>query len=185
MNLNKINLGFNVSRRYWRENTETIFISQDDEVIQQAKDRFLEVFSSGYSVEEKLAEKLSGELGRIFNRDFGLRSRKEVKILFAKLVYKKQIDVKKFIMKIAKITSNLMKYLNKTTIGKEDFIAAIILYYLSERKQDKEMLQDKLVEIEPELNVNSVLFRLTQRRLIELEGDFYKIRLDTLLGETQ
>ena len=85
---------------------------------------------------------------------FDLRSRQEVKMLFARLIIRKEIDVKKFVLEIGKITYNLMKVFNRNMVEKNDFVSALILYYLSERKHDYNDLNDKLTILNIEINLN-------------------------------
>ena len=80
----------------------------------------------------------------MFSSTFGLRSRNEVKILFARLVLQQEIQVKKLTLTIGKITARLMKHFGKTMVEKDDFIMALILFYLSERKHDYDQIDEKL-----------------------------------------
>ena len=66
-------------------------------------------------------------------------------------------------------------------VEKNDFVSALILYYLSERKHDYNDLNDKLTILNIEINLNELLRRLLDKNLIERAGDFYKIKLDSLL----
>jgi len=183
INLNKINLGFHPTKKFWRENTETIYICTDSNVIADAKSKYLKVFEAGFNVEENLADKLGNMVGKIFTRNFQLKSKSDVKKLFAKLLLKKQLDVKKFTMKIGKITKQLMDFYDRTLIRKQDFVSAVILYHLTERKQDKDMIQEKVNELDSSIHLDDILNRLQFSGLVEKEGDYFKICLDTLLGD--
>jgi len=82
-------------------------------------------------------------------------------------------------MKIGKITSKLMKDCNRTRVEKEDFVTALILYYLSERKQDYRELKEKIDEI-ADFNVTAILNRLIMSGTIEKEDYFYRINIEAL-----
>jgi hypothetical protein len=110
-----------------------------------------------------------------------MRSRNEVKFLFARLIVSKEIEAKKFIIDIGKITFKLMKISNRNTVEKNDFISALILYYLSESKHNFNQLNEKLSNLGTEIDLSSLITGLLDRNLIERADDFYKIRLDELL----
>lgn len=182
VNLNKINLGFYVTSKYWRENTESILVCKTPEIVRFAKEKYLEVFNGCYDVRDKLSEKLEKMVQNIFTKTFQLRSRSDVKKLFARFILKKQIDIRRLIMKIGKITKKLMNYHKRTMIGKQDFISALVLYYLSERKQDYDQLKEKIDEVDETVNLHAIISRLEFARLIEQENDFYKINIEALIA---
>ena len=180
VNLNKMNLGFSKTKRYWRENTETITICSESDVINSGRTQFLDVFDNGIDIEDNLAKKIESGIGRMFSSTFGLRSRNEVKILFARLVLQQEIQVKKLTLTIGKITARLMKHFGKTMVEKDDFIMALILFYLSERKHDYDQIDEKLSALSTEIELTELLCELTENDFIEQENDFYKIRIETL-----
>jgi len=116
----------------------------------------------------------------MYSSAFGLRSRKEVKILFARLVLQQEIQFKKLTLTICRITARLMKHFSKTMVEKDDFIMALILFYLSERKHDYDQIDEKLSVLGTEIELTELLCVLTENEFIEQENDFYKIRIETL-----
>lgn len=181
VNLNKINLGFNITSKYWRENTESISVCSNAEILIQAKTQYLAIYDEGTDIENKLAEKIESFVGDMLTSKFELRSRQEVKTLFARLIIRKEIEAKKFVFEVGKITAKLMKIFNKNMVEKNDFISALILYYLSERKHDFNDLNEKLSILNTDINLNDLLTRLLDKNLIEKTDDFYKLKLDSLL----
>jgi phosphatidylserine/phosphatidylglycerophosphate/cardiolipin synthase-like enzyme len=181
VNLNKINLGFNVTSRYWRENTESILVCKNPETIRLAKEKYLKVFDGCYDVRDKLSEKLERIVQSIFSKTFNLRSRSDVKKLFAKFILKRQVDVRKLTIKIGKITKKLMDHYNRTMVEKQDFISAVVLYYLSERKHDYDQLQEKLSEVDSKINLEAIVGALKFAGLIEQEDDYSKINVEALI----
>ncbi len=181
VNLNKMNLGFHLTGKYWRENTESISVCSDAEILEQAKNQYLAVYNESVDIENKLAEKIESFVGDMLTSKFKLRSRQEVKTLFARLIIRKEIEAKKFVFEVGKITAKLMKFFNKNMVEKNDFISALILYYLSERKHDFNDLNEKLSILNTDINLNDLLTRLLDNNLIEKAGDFYKLQLDSLL----
>ena len=181
VNLNKINLGWNITSRYWRENTESLLICKDSKIVKLAKEKFLEVFNESHDVSEKLAEKLEKMVTDIFVRTFQLRSRSDVKTLFAKFILKKQVDIRKLIIKIGRITKKLMNLYKRDMVEKQDFVSALVLHYLSERKQDYDQLKEKIHEVDVKVNLKTVISGLELAGLIEQEDDYYKINIDALV----
>lgn len=103
-----------------------------------------------------------------------------MKVLFARLVIRKEIQVKKFLIDIAKITAKLMKHFNRNMVGRNEFFMSLILYYLSERKHDFEQLNEKLCILNTKMNLARLLSTLIENKFIEKVDDFYKIKVDRL-----
>jgi hypothetical protein len=182
INLNKINLGFHPSLKYWRENTESIFVCKSPEVIRAAKEKYLEVFSHSHEVGIKLAEKLEDTVKSTFARTFGLKSSTDTRRLFAKFILKKQMDVRKIVMKVGKITKRLMVHSRRTKVEKQDFVSAMVLYHLSERKQDIAELKQNIDEIDKNVNLSSIINALEFAGFVEKEGSYFKINIEALFS---
>jgi len=180
LNLNKMNLGFNITSKYWRENTESISITSDTEIISLAKSQYLDVFNSSIDIENILTEKVESYVGNVLNRTFGLRSKNEVKRLFARFIVRNEIQLKKLVLDICKITAKLMQYSNRNLIEKNDFFLSLILYCLSERKHNFDELNEKLSILNTEIDLNDLLLKLINHGFIEKVEDFYKIKLEKL-----
>lgn len=180
INLNKIGLGFKMSSLLWRENTETATICSDQEVIADAKSQFETVFLDSIDIASLLAEKIESEVTNIFIKFYGLRSRKEVKRLFSRLILHQEISGKQVVLKIGNITAKLMSTFNREMVRKDDFLMALILYYLSERKQDYDQLDDKLSILETPVDLPNLLHNLSSDGFIEKDGDYYKLRIESL-----
>lgn len=182
INLNRMNLGFHKTKKFWRENTETIFVCRKAEAIRSAKEKYLERFGESYDVGNKLAEKLESLVKDTFMNTFGLRSSSEAKKLFARFILNKQIDIRKMIVKIGKLTQKLMIISQRKIVTKEDVVSALVLYCLSERKHDYDQLRERLAEIAEGINLRALLNKLKFARLIEQEDDFYKINVEALIS---
>ena len=180
INLNKMNLGFKSLTGFWRENTESITICSDTRIIESAKKQYLEIFNQSIDIEEKLSGKLEGVVGRLFTSTFGLRTWAEVKRLFAKLIVKEEIRVRKLVLDIGRITSKLMGHFNRQMVEKSDFLMSIILYYLSERKHDVDQIKGKLTSIESSIDHIELLNNLMQEGFIEKVDDYYKLKVEKL-----
>lgn len=180
VNLNRMNLGFKVGSGYWRGNTETIAVCKEEEIIAIAKDRFMDIYNKGMDIEGKLAQKIESTIGNMFNTTFGLRSRREVKTLFAQLIVRKEIQVKKIVMDIGKIIVKLVKFFDKRVVEKKDFFLALILYYLSERQHDFDQLEEKLKILNTSIDLRELLGVLVRNNFIEKVEDFYRLKVENL-----
>jgi len=180
VNLNRINLGWHKTKEYWRENTESLLVCKNLKIVELAKEKYLELFYKSQKVEEKLSEKLEDTVKRMFDKTFQLRVTPDARTLLAKFVLKKQIDVKKLVLKIGKITKKLMTHYKRTKVEKQDFISAMVLYNLSEGKQSYNQLKEKLDEVEEDVNTQAIINALMFAGVIEKEGDYYKINIEAL-----
>jgi phosphatidylserine/phosphatidylglycerophosphate/cardiolipin synthase-like enzyme len=180
INLNKMNLGHFKTKKFWRENTESILVYQDPALIATAKAKFEENFDKSIDVQNLLCERLEGLVKDVF-RAFQLSPNPETRSLFAKFILKREIDAKKTIIKVGRITKKLMVHYGRDRIEKEDFISALILYHLSESKKDYNQLTEKFSELDTSINLNDVLNRLVYAKLVEKENEYYKINVDALI----
>ncbi|MHA1795957.1 MAG: phospholipase D-like domain-containing protein [Promethearchaeota archaeon] len=180
INLNKMNLGFNKTKLFWRENTETFFVTFDQNLIQVAKQKFEMQLTKSINMETKLAEKIQKDVSNILNKSFNVRAKKEVKDLFSKFVLMKEIEVKKDANKLARITKKLMNHYNIKTANKDIFVMAVILFYLQDRKHTLPEIDNKINRLGAIDNLNTLIEKLINSEFIEIEKDFYKINIDTL-----
>lgn len=181
INLNKMNLGFDKTQLYWRENTETFFVTCDQNLIQIAKQKYEIQITNSISMETKLAEKIQKEVSNILNKSFNVKAKKEVKELFSKFVLMKEIEIKKDANKLARITKKLMNHYRIRIANKDTFVMAVILFYLQDRKHTLAEIGNKINRLDAITNLNTLIERLTDSEFIEIEEDFYKINIDTLL----
>ena len=128
INLNKMNLGFSRTSKLWRENTETLYVCSDVDILSAAKSQYFDVFNRCTDILSILAQKIETQIGKMYTSLFGLRSRKEVKVLFARLILHHEIRVKHLAIKIGKITAELMKFYNRSMVDKNDFLMSLILH---------------------------------------------------------
>jgi hypothetical protein len=84
--------------------------------------------------------------------------------------------------KIGKITKKLMEHYKRDKVERQDFISAILLYYLSERKRDVANLMEKIREIDPTVNLTEVINGLEFSGFVEKEGDYFKINIAALFS---
>lgn len=181
INLNKMNLGFNITKKYWRENTETFYLSDSEGIIQDAKEKFEKQIQNSVLMQFKLAKKIQQEVSNIINKSFKLRATKEVKKLFSIFILNSEIEVKKNANKIIKISKKLMHHYSSKIIDKDLFIMAIVLYYLQDRKHTLSEIDNKLNRLDITANLSSLIAKLSDSNFLEMEGVFYKINIEALI----
>ncbi len=182
INLNKMNLGFvSTNSKFWRENTETIAIYNDNELLEEGKIKFNNNFNHFPDIKEILINKYKTIIKDKFSL-FNLRIKGDVKDLFARLIIQKKIEIEEFILHITKITHKIMTYFsNNSLVTKKYFILALILYYLTERKHDIDQLNEKLIILDIDIDtINDSIMVLLDNDFIEKDNDFYRINLNKL-----
>jgi hypothetical protein len=180
INLNKMNLGHYKTKKFWRENTESILICQDSKVIASAKKKYQEMFDKSVDVRDMLCQKLEKQVWDVFEGAFQLSPNPEVRALFARFILKREIDTKKIIIKVGRMTKKLMDHYKRTRIEREDFISALVLYNLSEAKKNYNQLKERINEIDENINLKDILNKLAFANLIEKEDEYFKINIDAL-----
>ena len=175
-----MNLGFNKTLSYWRQNTETIYISSDLQLIDTAKRKYLAQLDNCISMKIKLASKLESEVSNICNKIFNFKTRIQYKQLFAKFILESEIKNKKDFLKLAKLTKKLVNLFELRYATKDTFIMSLILFYLSERKHTREELNQKLLNYEVNDNLAEIIVSMIGAELIEEDQDFVKVNLDAL-----
>ncbi len=177
INLNKMNLGFNKTSQFWRENTETITVCSDKAVIVEAKKQFSTTFKKAIDIEDILVKKLLSKVGNVFSKYYGIKSDKEAKNLFAKFLLRQEIYVKKLATTVAKISGRIITKLKKKKVCKNEFIMSLILYFLTERKLSKNEIKDKIDVLDTTYDLSSLIKILVAEKFIEKDGDYYKIKI--------
>ena len=180
INLNKMNLGHYKTKKFWRENTESIIVCQDTNIIEWAKKKYLEVFDKSVSIREMLCQKLEKKVKSIFAGAFQLSPNPEARALFARFILKKEINTKKTIIKVGKMTKRLMDHYKRTRVERDDLTSALILHYLSDAKKDYAQLKEKINEFDDSINLKDILSKLVFANLVEKEDEYFKINIDAL-----
>lgn len=180
INLNKMNLGFNKTKKFWRENTETIFITPNTDLINKGKQSFENQLTTSIKMEIKLAEKIQVDVSRILNKSFKIRTKKEVKILFSKFILIKEIEQKKDTNKLARLIKKLMIHYNIKTLNKDTFFMAVILFYLQDRKHTFSEIKDKLKKLDSVNNLTNLIEKLSISKFIDKKENFYRINIESL-----
>jgi phosphatidylserine/phosphatidylglycerophosphate/cardiolipin synthase-like enzyme len=184
VNFNKMNLGYAKKKALWRANTETITVESNPDTIRKAKADYDEIFNASIQLLNYLSEKEGDYAVSIFTV-YGVKPDKNVKNLLSRVIVRSDIKLKRNLYQIGRYASILIKKFNKSKpiIETPDFLCAMVLYYLSDRKHTESELKEKLSEIFSIIDNESIIEKLLQYKLIIKEEEFYKIDLKTLLGE--
>lgn len=180
INFNKMNLGFKKAK-LWRQNTETITLLSDRNILLEARKQYDTVFNSGIDISISLSQKLEKEVTALFSKYYKLRSRAEVKKLFSRFILSREVDVHKITLKIGKTIKILLDKDNRKMIRKDDFLMALILYFLSENKLTYDQLEKSLFVLDSSANLKSLLSTLISHQYIEQENSYYKLDVSSLL----
>jgi hypothetical protein len=175
-----MNLGHYKTKKFWRENTESIVVCQDPIIIECAKKKYLEMLEKSVKIQEMLCKKLEKKVSNILKGAFQLSPNPETRALFARFILKREIDSKKTIIKVSKMTKRLMDHYKRTRVERDDFISALVLYYLSDEKKDYTHLNEKIKALDDNINLKDVLGKLVFANLIEKENEYFKINIDAL-----
>ena len=174
INFNKINLGFG-SSKLWRSNTETATLVSKNDVIFEAQDRYEKIFQRGIDIQVSLAKKLNRDVRTLFSRYYQLRSSAEVKEIFSRFILAKEVDVHKVTLKVGKIVKLLMERQDRRLVKKDDFLMALVLYFLSDSKLTYNQLEKQITSLESGVDLVSLLEVLIKYQYIEQENEFYKL----------
>lgn len=180
INFNKMNLGFSRTSNLWRENTETISICTDKDIIQSARSQFVSVFTSSIDVSIPLSDKIEDQVKIILRKYFDLNSRQDAKKIFSRYILVNEIQVKKIVLKIGKISKKLTENQSSKTVSKDILFMALTLYFLSERKHNAEQLRDKFKPLDVDFDMSALLTSLLKNNYIEQEDDYYKLKVESL-----
>ncbi|MHA1253713.1 MAG: phospholipase D-like domain-containing protein, partial [Candidatus Helarchaeota archaeon] len=182
-NLTKMNLGIKKSGNYWRANTEILFFEDDKSLISKAKREIDTLFQKSMTLMEILGSSNQAlQNSKNYFDLFDYPSRKEAKIIFAKIKLKFNLDNEKNLILIARYASKLARKFNKKYILSEHVIMGTILILLKERSNTFLNMYEKLKEIVDKETFQDCLNSLLGIKLIEKNKDLYELNVDTLLN---
>jgi len=181
-NIGKMNLGFSKTGNYWRANTETLWFDNNSKIISAAKDAFDKLFQGAKSgivafSDVGAKEKRAKDLFSLF----GFRSKKEAKILMARIETQLSVQNRKNVIRIAKLSARLAEIENNRYITEENVIMANILFYLRERKHDFDEIREKMVKIVDKKKITDAIQKLQRQKYVTKEHEYYTINIERLL----
>lgn len=181
-NLGKMNLGFAKTGNYWRANTETLWFDDNNEIINVAKKKYDAVFESSSSGIVALSDvgTKKGKAKELFAL-FGFKSKKEAKILMARIETQFTVENRQNIIRIAKLSARLAEIEKNLFITEEHVIMANILFYLRERKHDIGEIKEKMGKIIEKSKIDQAIDKLQKQNHVVKEHEYYTINIERLL----
>ncbi len=181
-NLGKMNLGFPKLGNYWRANTETLWFDNSHKIIDAAKNTLDSLFQTSKSGIVALSDvgTKSSRAKNLFAL-FGYKSKKEAKVLMARIETQFTIENRQNVIRVAKLSVRLAEIESVNFITEEHVIMANILFYLRERKHDLSEIKEKMIGIVEKNKIISAIEKLQKHRYIAKEQEYYTINIERLL----
>jgi hypothetical protein len=176
---NKMNLGYHISKRYWRADTQLVLLDDNKEQIKLFKDMFEQHFKPI-------------DIGSICRKDIdslfmGLRKRyhvlstREAKDYISRLksflIIKTENDVR-YVMNLA---FKLTRINGKKRIEGIYVVMAIVLYHLQRREHKFDEISEKLEDIVDKPKIREAVDRLVRVGYILKSEDVYRVNVEKLL----
>jgi len=175
INLNKMNLGFQPKKNFWRENTESITVDNDKDIVDLASKQFNEIFDESILIEKNITDKLKGSISNTIRSIFEIKSMKdEAKSSLANLILMKEIKTKKYLIDLTKSIYKISSHFKRNTISFNDFILGFLLYNISKKEIKYKELEEKINQLNITVDLPKLLSILIEERFIYKEGDYYK-----------
>lgn len=144
------------------------------------KEKYLTAFDKSIEIREMLCQKLEKKVNMIFSKAFQLSPNPEVRALFAGFILKNEIETKRAITRVGRLTKKLMDHYGRKRVERDDFVSALVLYYLSEAKMDFAHLKERIDELDADISLKDILGKLAFASLIEKDNGYFKINIDAL-----
>ena len=119
-----MNLGFKKTAGFWRENTESITICRNQNIINEAKEKYLRMFNSSEKIIDKIAEKNAVIAGKLLKNTFNINSSSDAKKYLAKTALEEEIKKEKKVYDIIKEAIRLKEERHLSRITKDLIVEA-------------------------------------------------------------
>lgn len=176
---NKINLGYQISKYYWRADTQLIVLDDDEGQVTLFKNTFDQHFKPI-------------DIGSIWRKDVeslfvGLRRRylvvgtKEAKDYISRLKSSLIIKTEKDLRYVINLAVKLTKIHGKKRMEGIFAVMAIVLYYLQRREHKLEEISEKLENIVDKSKIGDAVNRLMLSGYVIKSEDVYRVNVEKLL----
>jgi len=177
---NKMNLGYHISKNYWRADTQLLLLDDNQKQIKLFKDIFeghFEPIDIG-SICRKDIDFLFKGLKKRYNIMSTREAKNYISRLKSSLIIKTERDIK-YVMNLAlKLTK-----IHRKNRMKGIFVAmAILLYYLQRREHKFREISEKLENTLSEPEIRDAMNRLLQLGYILKSEDIYRVNVEKLLN---
>jgi len=176
---NKMNLGYYISKNYWRADTQLVLLDDNREQIKLFKGVFEEHFKPI-------------DIGNICRKDIdslftGLRKRyhvvstREAKDYISRLKSSLIIKTERDVRYVMNLAVKLAKIHDKKRIEGVFVAMAILLYYLQRREHKFEEISEKLEDVVDKSKIRDAINRLMLLGYILKSEDVYRVNVEKLL----
>ncbi len=181
-NLTKMNLGFYKRKEHWRANTETLFFSEDKNLIEQAKRGYDEVFAQANPVLQEMADESRNlKEARMLFELFGARSRKDARTALSRIEITMRIGSKTNLITIARMASRLSNTMKDKYVEARHVTMALIMFFLQQRRHTTSDLKERLASYVDNESISTAVHNLLQLEyVLESEGT-YMINIDKIV----
>jgi hypothetical protein len=176
---NKMNLGYYISKNYWRADTQLVLLDDNREQIKLFKNIFEQHFKPMDigSICRKDIDSLFTGLRKRYHVVSTREAKEYISRLKSSLIIKTERDVR-YVMNLA---VKLTKIHDKKRIQGIFVVMAILLYHLQRREHKLEELCDKLENIVDKSQIRDAINRLLLSGYILKSEDVYRINVEKLL----
>ena len=182
INIGKMNLGFAKTGNFWRANTETIYFDDDIGTINEAKVEFDKMYEKGEFPIKTIAEISKYiEDSKFLLKAFGMRSDKGAGETISQIYTDFKINNRKNLLQLINFAVKIAKKFDIRIITRKEVIMALVLFYLSDKKNTDYELMEKLHNITENIELNQILDFLIIKELIVKQDNYYKINVETIL----
>jgi hypothetical protein len=175
-----MNLGYYISKNYWRADTQLLLLDDTNEQIKQFKDTFNQQFKPMNIGDlcKKDVDSLFVGLRKRYNIISTRKAKDYISRLKSFLSIKTESDVR-YVMNLA---VKLTKIHGKMRMQGIFVAMAILLYYLQRREHKFKELSEKLEDIICASEIREAINRLIQLGYILKSEDVYRINVEKLLS---
>ena len=176
---NKMNLGYYISKKYWRADTQLLLLDDDKKQIKRFKNIFEQHFKpiDIGSICRKDINSLFAGLRRRYHVMSTREAKEYISRLKSSLIIKTERDVR-YVMNLA---VRLTKIHGKKRMEGIFVVMAILLYYLQRREHKFEELSEKLANIVDKSKIRDAVNRLLLLGYILKSEDVYRVNVEKLL----
>jgi hypothetical protein len=176
---NKINLGYYISKDYWRADTQMVLLDDNWEQIKLFKDIFEHHFNpiDIGSICRKDIDSLFTGIRKRYHVVSTREAKDYISRLKSSLIIKTERDVR-YVMNLA---VKLTKIHGKERIQGIFVVMAILLYYLQRHEHKFEEISEKLEDVVDRSKIRDAINRLMSLEYILKSEDVYRVNVEKLL----
>jgi C4-dicarboxylate-specific signal transduction histidine kinase len=170
---NRMNLGHQTSKQYWKADTQLLLVEDDREQITRMK----ELFEHNFKPIDRGSTcfKDVDTLFRRMSKHNNLAGSKGASKYLARFKSTLMIKTEQDVRLVVGFAVRLTELDNKKRVEGVHMLMAIILYHLQRREHRLEEIGEDLENIETEIEIKNAIDSLEKRGLVIRSGDVYRI----------